>query len=268
MNKPTPRDDWPASWKMSYGFDRREVFGEDDRSGYALAYERRRRFAFDTIKRLVPSGCLILDVAGAQGNFSLPLAEAGYRVVWNDIREDLAGYVQLKYEYGNVHFAPGNILDLDLKEPADLVLIAEVIEHVAHPDQFLARAAELARPGGYVLMTTPNGEYWRNDLPRFSDCPDPSVFESSQFMPDADGHIFLLHRDEIFTLAAQAGLHVERVTYLTNSLTNGHIKLSPALRILPPPLVRSIEAATTSSRSGRLARLANTQMIAVLRKPS
>ena len=37
--------------------------------------------------------------------------------------------------------------------------ITEVIEHVAHPDRLLQQAAALVRPGGYVVMTTPNGRF-------------------------------------------------------------------------------------------------------------
>ena len=113
-------------------------------------------------------GARVLDVAGAQGNFSLALAEMGYRVTWNDLRGELADYVRLKHERGAVEYAPGNMFELRADTLFDAVLITEVIEHVAHPDQFLAQAAALVRPGGYVVMTTPNGRYFRNTLPKFS----------------------------------------------------------------------------------------------------
>lgn len=45
---------------------------------------------------------------------------------------------------------------------AGVVLMTEIIEHVAHPDEFLTRIASLVRPGGWVIITTPNGGYWRN----------------------------------------------------------------------------------------------------------
>ena len=93
-------------------------------------------------------------------------------------------------------------------------------------------------------MTTPNGQYFRNTLPRFSDCEDPTVYESGQFKPDADGHIFLLYQDEIHRFAAAAGLVVEKVTFFTNPLTNGHMKSSYLLRILPRWIVEEIERGT------------------------
>ena len=83
----------------------------------------------------------MFDPAAGQGNFSLALAERGYRVTWNDLRVDLAGYVRLKHEHGEIEFAPGNAFALEFPEPFDAVLMTEVIEHVAHPDDFLAKTA-------------------------------------------------------------------------------------------------------------------------------
>jgi 2-polyprenyl-3-methyl-5-hydroxy-6-metoxy-1,4-benzoquinol methylase len=109
------------------------------------------------------------------------------------LRADLADYVRLKYETGSITFAPGNAFELALAERFDAVLATELIEHVAHPDEFLRQLAGLARPGGVLIVTTPNGAYFRNKLPRFSDIPDPSVLEQSQFQPGTDGHLFVLH---------------------------------------------------------------------------
>jgi 2-polyprenyl-6-hydroxyphenyl methylase/3-demethylubiquinone-9 3-methyltransferase len=126
----------------------------------------------------------------------------------------------------------------------DAVIITEIIEHVAHPDEFLAKTAQLVKPGGYVIMTTPNGAYCRNKLPRLSECPDPSVFESKQFKPNADGHIFLLHPDEIPPLASHAGLEVDHLLLFTNPLTNGHLKTVALLRLLPKSFVIAAESVT------------------------
>jgi 2-polyprenyl-6-hydroxyphenyl methylase/3-demethylubiquinone-9 3-methyltransferase len=222
-----------------------EVYGHIDRSGYAAAYAERRRHTLELVQKAVAPPATILDIAAAQGNFTLTLAEQGYPVTWNDLRADLAGYVQLKHEKGTVHYAPGNAFELAFEHLFDLVLIAEVIEHVAHPDQFLVNTARLVRPGGYVVMTTPHGGYVRNRLPRFSDYADPSVFESQQFSPDSNGHIFLLHTDEVHALAAKAGLHVIEHRVFTNVLTNGHMKTAALHRALPARAIAAIESVST-----------------------
>lgn len=259
-------ENWPASWKASYLYDLEEVYGQIKNRGYAYAYDRRRRATFELITEVLPPGARILDMAAAQGNFSIALAEMGYEVTWNDMRAELVDYVRLKQEFGTIHFAPGNAFNLNPPALFDGVLITEVIEHTAHPDQLLARAAQLVRPGGYVVMTTPNGAYFRNKLPKFSESSDPAVYESVQFKPDTDGHIFLLHPEEIKPLAERAGLVLERLKLSTNPLTNGHIKTGFILRRLPRSLVEGIEK-VTGQLPDRFTRRLSTQMAARFRRP-
>jgi 2-polyprenyl-3-methyl-5-hydroxy-6-metoxy-1,4-benzoquinol methylase len=238
------QESWPDSWKYCYPYDLEEVYGEIVNRGYAYAYDNRRRQTLRLLTEVLAPGSQVLDIAAAQGNFSLTLAEMGYKVTWNDLREDLADYVRLKRESGDVEFAPGNVFELSFPTQFDAVLITEIIEHVAHPDKFLAKTAQLVKPGGYVVMTTPNGAYFKNTLPKFSDCPDPSVYEAAQFKPNADGHIFLLHPDEVQTSAHRAGLQVEQIALFTNPLTNGHMKLSLLLEAIPVGFVNALEQLT------------------------
>ena len=175
-------------------------------------------------------------------------------------------YVRAKHESGNVVFAPGNAFELEFPNRFDAVLIAEVIEHVAHPDQFLKNTARLVKPGGYILMTTPNGKYFKNKLPRFSDCPDSSVFEDIQFQANSDGHIFLLHEDEVRSFADNTGLLIEDLILSNNSLTSGHVKLGRLLKILPKDLVFQLEVFSQRFPKVFASRLL-TQMIVLFRVP-
>lgn len=246
MKRVEPQPDWPQSWKESSFYDQSEIYGKITHHGYAYAYENRHRETLRLLAEVLSPGARILDLAAAQGNFSLALAELGFDVTWNDLRAELADYVRLKYERGRIEYAAGNAFELTFPSLFDAVLITEVIEHVAHPDDFLAKAAALVRPGGYIVMTTPNGGYFKNRLPKFSECANPSVFESAQFKPNADGHIFLLHVDEIEPLARRAGLGVEKIVLFTNPLTAGHVKTESLLKFLPRGMVRIAESASKS----------------------
>ncbi len=241
MKRVYPAADWPESWRASYGYDLEEIYGEVTCRGYASAYQNRRQQAVRLLTDVLEPGTRILDVAAAQGNFTLALAEMGYDVTWNDLRAELADYVQLKHERGMVHFAPGDVFQLEFPVLFDGVLVTEIVEHVAHPDDFLAKTAQLVKPGGYVVMTTPNGAYFQNPLPKFSECANPGAFEAVQFKPNADGHIFLLHPDELNALAARAGLVIEEVVLFTNPLTSGYLKRETLLRVLPRSFVQGIE---------------------------
>ena len=267
MKRICPSPEWPESWRTSYKYDLLEIYNEKSSLGYAYAYERRFNTTLGLIESALPFGSSIIDIAAAKGNFSLALAERGYKVLWNDLRGELADYVKLKHETGDIEYLSGNAFDLNLGEKFDCVLISEVIEHVAHPDQFLINAASIAKPGGIVLMSTPNGCYFRNNLPKFSECPDPSIFESLQFKPNSDGHIFLLWPDEIQWLSAQSGLKIETIVYHTNPLTAGHVKLELALRVLPKRSVRFLESATALLPFPIRTRV-TTGSVTLFRKPS
>lgn len=266
---------WPPSWRESYHYDCVEVWEERlrrwDRSvGYAWSYANRRKCTIDAVLAAFPPPGRVLDLAAAQGNFTATLASLGYHVVWNDLRAELADYARLKLAPdARVDFLAGNIFELgpQFREAFDIVLALEVIEHVAHPDAFAAKLAELVRPGGAIVMSTPNGGYMLNGLPRFSDCADPSQYEAIQFKPNSDGHIFLLYEDEIRRFAAQAGLEVSQFDLITNPLTAGHLRLRHLLSVLPDRMISGIETATQSLPRWLSSRIA-TQVIAVLRKPS
>jgi 2-polyprenyl-3-methyl-5-hydroxy-6-metoxy-1,4-benzoquinol methylase len=267
VRHPEPHPSWPETWRLAYHYDLEEVYGAPKHLGYAYAYAARRALTLALLTKAVPVGAHVLDIAAAGGNFSLALAEMGYRVTWNDLRAELADYVRLKHDRGQLEFAPGNAFELEFPRLFDAVLITEVIEHVAHPDQFLAKVARLVKPGGHVILTTPNGGYFRNTLPRFSDCPDPSVYEQMQFGPNGDDHIFLLHCDEVQQLVAKAGLELETLELSTNPLTTGHIKLNAALRVLPRTAVDLLER-WSRRLPAPLARRLLTSIAARLRRPA
>ena len=258
--------DAPPSWQEVFYYDQMEIYGDRRVLGHTYAYNNRRKVVIDLVKTVAAPGATVLDVAASQGNYSLWLAELGYKVTWNDLRSELADYVKMKYETGEINYAPGNAFELGFDSQFDVVLITEIIEHVAHPDEFLQKISELVKPGGYIIMTTPNGEYIRHNLPKFSDCPDPSLYEEQQFSPNSDGHIFLLHTDEIPPLIEQAGLEISEIRLFTNSLTNGHIKLEYLLKFLPKLAVDGLEN-FTGSLPFSLQRKLHKGMAVLIRRP-
>jgi 2-polyprenyl-6-hydroxyphenyl methylase/3-demethylubiquinone-9 3-methyltransferase len=236
---------WTDLWKECYAYDLLEVYEDyGNYKGYAYAYKNRRNNTLELVSSIAKPGGKILDVAAAQGNFSLKLAELGYDVTWNDIRADLAEYVEMKREKGMISYKPGNVFELQFDSLFDVIIATEIIEHVAHPDEFLNGLAKFLKPGGHIIITTPLGNYFKNRLPKFSEFSNPEVFEKKQFGPNSADHIFLLHLDEIPALAKKSNLQIVALKYYTNPLTNGHMQLNRFLSVLPERLIFLIESFT------------------------
>ncbi len=269
MKKVYPQADWKESWIYSYPYDLMEIYNERKDLGsksYGRAYDKRKQAAIRLIQDSLPNRKgKILDVAAAQGNFSLLLAEMGYDVTWNDLREELVDYVKLKHEIGNIEFSPGNVFETGFDEKFDLVLITEIIEHVAHPDEFLSLISTLVKPNGFIVLTTPLGDYFLNKLPRFTEFSNPSIFESVQFKPNSDGHIFLLHHDEFEVLAKKSNLEIEQMTYYSNFVTSGHLKTRFLNAFVPDSWFNSFEK-FTQSLSLSLGKKLHTNIAVLLKK--
>lgn len=167
-----------------------------------------------------------LEVAAGGGGLTAALAGAGRNVVVNDLLVDTLSESLALYEIDRerVTIIGGNVFDLEPEALGvfDLVIASEVIEHVAHPDQLLAQLGRFLAPGGRIVLTTPNGSFFRNVLPTFSQIEDPGALESEQFKPDADGHLFLLTPDELETLTIGAGLKVESMYVWATPMLTGH----------------------------------------------
>ncbi|MBH0201253.1 MAG: glycosyltransferase [Nitrospira sp.] len=67
-------------------------------------------------------------------------------------------FPHLRFEVGTAE----SVLSRSDFAPYDVVLTSEVIEHVPHgqKEAFLAQLAQLLRPDGYLILTTPRGEMW------------------------------------------------------------------------------------------------------------
>ena len=171
----------------------------------------------------------VLEVAAGDASLCACLAATGVEVFANDLRTESLREAVSCFSVGNqINLLPGNLFDLDPAESGlfDLVIACEIIEHVAHTVDLLRHLRRFLTPGGHLLLTTPNGSYFRNSLPTYSEIEDPRTLEASQFKPDADGHLFLLTSAELRDVARQAGFLVEQVDLFATPFITGHCRLS------------------------------------------
>jgi 2-polyprenyl-3-methyl-5-hydroxy-6-metoxy-1,4-benzoquinol methylase len=98
-------------------------------------------------------GCL-LDVGCAVGHFQLVAESRGWTTVGVEYSQDQVNYAR---EVFGLDVHAGRFEEADF-EPAsfDLITLWSVIEHVADPRSFFARARVLLKPEGMLVLQTPN----------------------------------------------------------------------------------------------------------------
>jgi SAM-dependent methyltransferase len=112
----------------------------------------------------VPAGTrTVLEVGCGRGaTGELLRRELGVRVTGVELNPVVAGEAERRLDRvvaGDVE-DPAVARELAAGGPYDLVLALELFEHLAAPERFLSLARELLRPGGTVLLSTPNvGHY-------------------------------------------------------------------------------------------------------------
>ena len=206
----------------------RWYYGSAHPPSYFSSYRYYSLKTLQIAQKLQPK--TILDVAGGTGFKAACLYEPGRRVVLNDLRF-LEDDVQKLLTGKKIETVWGNFFDLKRESLGqfDLVMACEVIEHIAHGDQFINHLKQFVSPKGYLLLTTPNGSYFRSKLPTYSQITDFTVFESEQFKPDADGHLYLYTPEEIRCLLEASGFRDISIDLSITPFLSGHM----ALRFLP-----------------------------------
>jgi 2-polyprenyl-3-methyl-5-hydroxy-6-metoxy-1,4-benzoquinol methylase len=133
---------WNDKWDQSrnqYPHDRARRRGDK-----ILAYLR-------SIGRERPT---ILDLGCGTGWFTNQLAELGPSTGLDLSVEAIA---QAKSQFPQVAFQAGNLFEMALSERQfDVIVSQEVLAHVADQSGYLERAALMLKPGGHLIVTTPN----------------------------------------------------------------------------------------------------------------
>jgi len=120
-------------------------------------------YTLPAILKLIPRGKMkILDTGCGNGFIASRLSELGHEVCGIDVSRD--GIEISRKAYQNIRFEVFSVYD-DLRsivEEVDVVLSAEVIEHLYYPKSFLKNIYSSIRPGGCLIITTPYHGYIKN----------------------------------------------------------------------------------------------------------
>lgn len=108
----------------------------------------------------VPAGASVLETGCNTGYMTRALADKGCQVTAVDLDPALI-------EAARPHAASALVLDLDRQPlteaggPFEVVIYADVLEHVRRPAEVLRATHAVLSAGGKVVLSTPNIAFWR-----------------------------------------------------------------------------------------------------------
>ena len=100
----------------------------------------------------------ILDLGCGPGTFLGRYTEGFDRAVGVDLAQAQIDYAKEKYRSERLYFTAADAIEFTRKEKFDVIVSIEVIEHLPaiRTQAFLKRIYELLKPGGTVILATPN----------------------------------------------------------------------------------------------------------------
>jgi 2-polyprenyl-3-methyl-5-hydroxy-6-metoxy-1,4-benzoquinol methylase len=125
-------------------------------------YAKRLRFVEETVAEVFPqsdfASLRVLDVGCGNGSqLALPLAERGFQVTGIDIdARSIEHAKELAKDLPNATFICGDVAKLKA-EKFEVVILAEVLEHMTEPRALLAESVKHLDENGIVIITVPNG---------------------------------------------------------------------------------------------------------------
>lgn len=158
-------------------------------------------FTETTAPTFVPDGRL-LDVGCGNGRFLRTMRNLGWEVNGVEFSDDgvrVCRKAELPVHHGDL--ASAVFPDAHF----DVITVRHVIEHIPEPQPFLSELARLLKPGGTLIMETPNsralGRQW---------------LSSNWFANEVPRHLFLYNPDALTLLAEQHGLQRQSLELSTS----------------------------------------------------
>ena len=177
-------------------------------------------------RRLLPPGGRVLDLGCASGGLlALLRPHAGHLAGLELSPSAAAAAAQIGDEV--VH---GALEDPDLPfapDSFDVVVLADVLEHLPDPGAALRRAAGWARPDGWVLVSVPNIAHWKARLTIAR-----GAFPWEQSGTFDAGHLRFFTRRTLEALLRDAGLRDIELDAIVPALRN-HLPERIAARLEP-----------------------------------
>lgn len=117
-------------------------------------YEHEGKSEFEYAAKYIQNGQTVLDVGAGVGRFGRYLPETEYLGI------ELSDHAVTKAQQDGVNVIKKDLFELanEKAEFFDVVASFQVIEHIPNPKEFIEAMKNLLKPGGVLILATPNND--------------------------------------------------------------------------------------------------------------
>lgn len=180
------------------------------------------------IAKIIPDGSSILDIGAGNGMLSLLLQKKLSNSIIDGIEPNSYAVNIAKKYYRNLYIGYAqDYFDIIVKEKYDFIILADVIEHLVDPLDFLQRLASIISNKTKIILSLPNIAF---GAIRFSLLNGNFNYIDSGILERTHLRFFTLKTLE--TLISNSGLNLEKILLLQRSILGSEVKLEK-LKISP-----------------------------------
>ena len=109
------------------------------------------------LKSLNPQTLSVLDIGGGTGEVADMLKKYDKRVTYTEIVDIDQGAQKIAQDKGHV-YSISTIEDFYTEKKFNLILLLNIIEHVANPETLINKVGQMLSPDGVIIIKTPNSD--------------------------------------------------------------------------------------------------------------
>jgi len=143
-----------SAWQPPAAYTGERLAAEDAR----FAPDMARHLAAYHLMAPFIAGKRVLEAGCGEGYGAALMARHAAQVVGVDYNAAALELARARHRLPNLEYRAVNLLDLAKEQPGefDVVTNFQVLEHLDDPSPFLSAAAACVKPGGLLILTTPN----------------------------------------------------------------------------------------------------------------
>lgn len=150
--------------KIQRFYDQCASHFDEEQEEFAFVRTPEKQIILETFKNTLKPTQTVLEIGAGTGRFTLNAAPLVKHITAVDVSPSMLNQLNLKKEQNhlaNITTRQGCFMELDFKEPFDVIMSFSAIEYIPHKKALFEKIGHLLKPNGHLIITTANNTFFR-----------------------------------------------------------------------------------------------------------